>query len=89
MDRFAPDLATSATLFLDLYVPRFFTCCSALPNSAAQATIPPINRVMPNDPLRVDNLEFIPPHLSSAVDGLIDHLDHSVMLRVCNIPKRE
>lgn len=54
-----------------------------------QAAIPPINRLLPHDPPRVEKLDTIPAHLSAAVDGLIDHLDHSVMLRVRNIPKRK
>ncbi|EPT04161.1 hypothetical protein FOMPIDRAFT_1027956 [Fomitopsis schrenkii] len=53
------------------------------------AVIPPVNRLLPHDPPRIEHLEMIPPHLSAAVDGLIDHLDCSVMLRVRNIPKRK
>ncbi|KAI0249563.1 asparagine synthase-domain-containing protein [Lactifluus subvellereus] len=46
--------------------------------------LPPIDTELP----RLQSLDSIPQHLSSAVDGLIFHLDHSVALRVSNIPQR-
>ncbi|KAI0735363.1 asparagine synthase-domain-containing protein [Earliella scabrosa] len=48
-----------------------------------------VNRTIPDDPPRVNSLDCIPPHLSTAVDELITQLDHSIMLRVRNIPRRE
>lgn len=48
-----------------------------------------MNRTIPDDPERIESLDRIPQHLSSAVDDLISHLDRSVMLRVRNIPRRE
>jgi hypothetical protein len=38
--------------------------------------------------LRLQSLDIIPPYLSSAVDELIYHLDHSVSLLVSNVPQR-
>ncbi|KAH9835729.1 asparagine synthase-domain-containing protein [Rhodofomes roseus] len=52
------------------------------------ARIEHINRLLPDDPLKVQHLDGILPHLVTAVDGLIDQLDRSVMLRVRDIPKR-
>ena len=48
-----------------------------------------MNGTIPDDPVRVEHVDCIPPHISDAVDNLIHHLDRSVMLRVKNIPRRE
>ena len=50
-----------------------------------------MNRALPpidTDGLRLQSLDIIPPYLSSAVDELIYHLDHSVSLLVSNVPQR-
>ncbi|KAI0768466.1 asparagine synthase-domain-containing protein [Trametes elegans] len=48
-----------------------------------------VNGSLPDDPPRVQSLDNIPPHLITAVDDLITHLDNSVMLRVRDIPRRQ
>jgi len=52
---------------------------------AVQKTIDTLG--LENHPPRT--LETIPSYLTPSVDGLIAHLDHSVQLRVKNIPKKE
>lgn len=50
-----------------------------------------MNRALPSVDTEIpqlQSLESIPEYLSSAVDDLILHLDHSVALRVSNIPQR-
>ena len=46
--------------------------------------LPPVDTELP----QLQSLESIPECLSSAVDDLILHLDHSVELRVSNIPQQ-
>lgn len=46
--------------------------------------LPPVDTELP----QLQSLESIPEYLSSAVDDLILHLDHSVELRVSNIPQQ-
>jgi asparagine synthetase B (glutamine-hydrolysing) len=47
-------------------------------------TLPPVDIELP----QLQSLESIPGYLSSAVEGLISHLDRSVALRVSDIPRR-
>lgn len=46
--------------------------------------LPPIDTELP----RLQSLDCVPEHLSSAVEDLISHLDRSVALRVSNISRR-
>jgi asparagine synthetase B (glutamine-hydrolysing) len=46
--------------------------------------LPPIDSELP----RLQSLDNVPEYLSSAVEDLIFHLDHSVALRVSNVPRR-
>ncbi|THH16765.1 hypothetical protein EW146_g3919 [Bondarzewia mesenterica] len=48
-----------------------------------------VNRALPPSDLssRLETLDEIPSYLGAAVEGLISHLDRSVMLRVRNIPQ--
>lgn len=50
-----------------------------------------MNRALPPidaEPPLLQSLDNIPGYLSSAVEGLIFHLERSVSLRVSNIPRR-
>jgi asparagine synthetase B (glutamine-hydrolysing) len=50
-----------------------------------------VNRTLPAEDTelpQLQSLESIPAYISSAVEGLISHLDRSVALRVSNIPRQ-
>ncbi|KAI0670083.1 asparagine synthase-domain-containing protein [Trametes maxima] len=47
-----------------------------------------VNKLIPGHGPKVESLDHIPPHLTTAVDDLIAGLDRSVRLRVQNIPRR-
>ncbi|KAK0505900.1 asparagine synthase-domain-containing protein [Armillaria luteobubalina] len=59
------------------------------PTVSSYADPPKVNPSIPPDTWpRLVSLDKIPDYLSASVDGLISHLDRSVMLRVHNIPHR-
>ncbi|KAI0651670.1 asparagine synthase-domain-containing protein [Trametes meyenii] len=67
---------------------------SRLPRSCGNDTLPftlprSVNRALPDAEVpKVESLNHIPGHLSTAVDDLIAQLDRSVRLQVENIPRR-
>ncbi|KAH9947984.1 asparagine synthase-domain-containing protein [Amylocystis lapponica] len=74
-------------------VTDFIDCVDAMPRrrdgSEAQYAVPSrINRSLPEDIPKAQDLDHVPAHLSGVVDELITQLDRSVMLRVRNIPSR-
>ncbi|OCH96623.1 hypothetical protein OBBRIDRAFT_809107 [Obba rivulosa] len=73
------ELPTEHIYALDANQLRGIPCTSAV--------LSKVNRSIPHDPPEVHDLDSIPPHLTSAVDDLLHHLDRSVMLRVRNIPR--
>lgn len=46
-----------------------------------------VNRTIPEDPPRIEDLSHIPEFLTDAVDGIIAQLDRSVKLRTQDIPR--
>jgi len=79
------------TMPLDTYLkclPRLddsdFACVPFTRPERVNRELPPVDTELP----RLQSLDSIPVHLSSAVEDLICHLDRSVALRVRNIPPR-
>ncbi|KAI9445415.1 asparagine synthase-domain-containing protein [Lactarius indigo] len=81
-------------------VTSFVTCLERLPRVAPGKDISrrspytqpdKVNQALPptdTEGLRLQSLDTIPQYLSSAIDELTYHLDHSVSLQVSNVPQR-
>lgn len=81
-------------------VTSFITCLERLPRVAPGKDVScrslytqpdKVNQALPptdTEDLRLQPLDIIPQYLSSAVDELTYHLDHSVSLRVRNVPQQ-
>ncbi|KAJ3545305.1 hypothetical protein NM688_g5640 [Phlebia brevispora] len=75
-------------------VSAFSQCLQFLPRQNTGGTriygsISKINRTIPSDLAAPSSLKDIPEHISWAVDQLVAHLDSSVRLRVCTIPREK